>query len=100
MKRRGNCCLSGDGRCKTLGHNVKYLTHSCLDKETDKITAMSLIQVSEVDNSNQMEKVLLKHFRCSKDENIMLTQIRGCLFENCTPSLWSLLIFAWRTFSR
>ena len=27
-----------------------------MDKETGKIAAMSLIQVSEVDNSNQMEK--------------------------------------------
>ena len=40
MKRRGNCCLSGDGRCKTLGHNVKYLMYSCLDRETDKMTQL------------------------------------------------------------
>ena len=53
MKRRGN---SGDGRCDSPGHNAKYLTYSFMDKETGKIAAMPLIQVSEVDNSNQMEK--------------------------------------------
>ena len=52
MKRRGNCCLSGDGQCDSPGHNGKYLTYSFMDKETGKIAAMSLIQVSEVDNSN------------------------------------------------
>ena len=32
MKRRGNCCLSGSGRCDIPGHNSKYLTYSFMDK--------------------------------------------------------------------
>ena len=54
MKRRGNCYLSGDGRYDSPVHNAKYLTYSFMDKETGKIAAMSLIQVSEVHNSNPL----------------------------------------------
>ena len=44
-----------------------------MDKETDKIAAMSLIQVSEVDNSNQMEKKgFLETLQMFIDENITL----------------------------
>ena len=76
MKRRGNCCLRGDGRCPRPGHNAKYLTYSFTDKETGKIAAVSLIQVSEVHNSNQMEKKgFIKTLQIFKDENITLMQI-------------------------
>ena len=51
MNKTGNCCLNGDGRCDSPGHNAKYLKYLFMDKETGKIAAMSLIQVSEVDNS-------------------------------------------------
>ena len=37
MKRRGNCCLSGAGRCDSPRHNAKYLTYSFMDKETGKV---------------------------------------------------------------
>ena len=68
IKRRCSCCLSGDGQGESPGHNTKYLTYSLTDKESDKIAAMPLIQVSEVDNSNTMgkKKDLLKLYRCSK----------------------------------
>ena len=47
-----------------------------MDKEIGKIAAMSLIQVSEVDNSNQMEKKgFIKTLLVLKDENITPTQI-------------------------
>ena len=76
MKRRGNCCLSGDDRCDSRGHNAKYLTYLFMDKEAGKIAAMSLIQVSEVDNSNQMEKKgFIKILQMFKNENITPTQI-------------------------
>ena len=48
MKRRGNCCLSEDGRCDSPRYNAKYLTYLFMDKETGKIAATSLIQVSEI----------------------------------------------------
>ena len=42
-----------------------------MDKGAGKIAAMSLIQVSEVDNSNQMEKKgFIKTLQMFKDENI------------------------------
>ena len=44
-----------------------------MDKETGKIATMSLIQVSEVDNSNQMEKKgFLETLQMFIDENITL----------------------------
>ena len=47
-----------------------------MDKETGKIATMSLIQVSEVDNSNQMEKKgFLETLQMFIDENITLKQI-------------------------
>ena len=47
-----------------------------MDKETGKIAAMSLIQVSEADNSNQMEKKgSIKTLQMFKDKNITPTQI-------------------------
>ena len=42
-----------------------------MDKETGKIAAMSLIQVSEVDKSNEMEKKgFIKALQIIKDKNI------------------------------
>ena len=52
MKRRGNCCLSGDGRCDSPGHNSKYLTYSFMEK-----------------------KGFIKRLQMYKDENITSTQI-------------------------
>ena len=49
--------LSGDGRCDSPGHNAKYLTYSFMDKSANKIGAFSLTQVTEVGNSNRMEKM-------------------------------------------
>ena len=51
-------------------------TYSFMDKETGKIAAMSLIQVSEVDNSNPMEKKgFIKTLQIFKGENITPMQI-------------------------
>ena len=51
-------------------------TYSFMNKGTGKIAAMSLIQVSEVDNSNPMEKKgFIKTLQIFKDENITPTQI-------------------------
>ena len=48
--------LSGDGRCDSPGHNAKYGTYTMLDQETDKIIDFNVVQVSEVNNSNAMER--------------------------------------------
>lgn len=54
--------LAGDGRCDSPGHNAKYGTYSLMEVATEKIVDFSLVQVSEVANSNAMEKEGLK--RC------------------------------------
>ena len=54
--------LAGDGRCDSPGHNAKYGTYSIMQVTTEKILDFSLVQVSEVNNSNGMEKEGLK--RC------------------------------------
>ena len=54
--------LAGDGRCDSPGHNAKYGTYSVMEVTTEKIVHFSLVQVSEVANSNAMEKEGLK--RC------------------------------------
>lgn len=54
--------LAGDGRCDSPGHNAKYGTYSIMHVPTEKILDFSLVQVSEVANSNCMEKEGLK--RC------------------------------------
>ena len=54
--------LAGDGRCDSPGHNAKYGTYSLIEVTTEKIVDFSLVQVSEVANSNCMEKEGLK--RC------------------------------------
>ena len=54
--------LAGDGRCDSPGHNAKYGTYSMMHVATEKVLDFSLVQVSEVNNSNCMEKEGLK--RC------------------------------------
>ena len=52
-----------------------------MDKETGKSSAMSLIQVSEVDKSNEMEKKgFIKALQMFKDKNITTFQ------QSCTVS--------------
>ena len=52
--------LAGDGRCDSPGHNAKYGTYSIMHVATEKVLDFSLVQVSEVNNSNCMEKEGLK----------------------------------------
>lgn len=54
--------LAGDGRCDSPGHNAKYGTYSIMHVPMEKILDFSLVQVTEVDNSNCMEKEGVK--RC------------------------------------
>ena len=54
--------LAGDGRCDSPGHNAKYAMYRLIEVTTEKIVDFSLVQVSEVANSNCMEKEGLK--RC------------------------------------
>lgn len=48
--------LSGDGRCDSPGHNAKYGTYTMIDRQTDKIVDFHVVQVTEVNSSNAMER--------------------------------------------
>lgn len=53
--------LSGDGCCDSPGHNAKYGTYTMIGQQTDEIVDFHVIQVSEVNNSNAMEREGFKH---------------------------------------
>ena len=57
LKSRGSgVVLAGDGRCDSPGHCAKYCTYTFLDVESQKVVDFKVVSVSEVANSNQMEK--------------------------------------------
>ena len=56
LKEQGSGRLSGDGRCESPRHNAKYLTYTFMDQITNKIAAMTITQVTEARNSNNVEK--------------------------------------------
>ena len=57
--------LSGDGRCDSPGHNAKYGTYTMIDQSSNKIVDFHIVQVSEVTNSNAMEREGFK--RCMEN---------------------------------
>ena len=48
--------MAGDGRCDSLGHCAKYCTYTLLDINSKKVVDFKVVSVTEVANSNQMEK--------------------------------------------
>ena len=54
--REGGVALAGDGRCDSPGHCAKYCTYTLLDVESQKVVDFKVVSVSEVANSNVMEK--------------------------------------------
>ena len=48
--------LAGDGRCDSPGHCAKYCTYTLLDVESQKVVDFKVVAVTEVVNSNCMEK--------------------------------------------
>ena len=66
----------GDGRCDTPGHSAKYGTYSIVDTSTSKVIDFSLVQVTEVKNSNGMELEGLK--RCLdhlQEERVVISKL-------------------------
>ena len=62
----------GDGHCDSPGHNAKYGRYTMIDQETNKIVDFKVVQVSEVNNSNAMEREGFK--RCMDTINE-----KGCI---------------------
>lgn len=54
--REGGAVLAGDGRCDSPGHSAKYCTYTFLDVTSQKVIDFNVVSVSQVANSNQMEK--------------------------------------------
>ena len=54
--RDGRVVLAGDGRCDSPGHCAKYCTYTFLDVDSKKVVDFKVVSVTEVANSNQMEK--------------------------------------------
>ena len=54
--REGGAVLAADGRCDSPGHSAKYCTYTFLDVTSQKVIDFNVISVSQVANSNQMEK--------------------------------------------
>lgn len=72
-----NVVYSGDGRCDSPGHNAKYLTYSLFDQDLQKVSSVSVTQVTEVDGvSNRMEKAgLVKVLDEVKNKDVKISQL-------------------------
>ena len=54
--RESGVVLAGDGRCDSSGHCAKYCTFTLLDVISKEVADFKVVSVTEVANSNQMEK--------------------------------------------
>ena len=54
--RETGVVLAGDGPCDSPGHCAKYCTYTLLDVDSKKVVDFKVVSVTEVANSNQMEK--------------------------------------------
>ena len=54
--RDSRVVLAGDGRYDSQGHCAKYCTYTFLDVDSKKVIDFKVVSVTEVANSNQMEK--------------------------------------------
>ena len=63
----------GDARCDSPGHSAKYGTYSIVDTESSKVLDFSLLQVTEVKNSNAMELEGLK--RCLDHLDVKIAKL-------------------------
>ncbi|XP_070548761.1 uncharacterized protein [Ptychodera flava] len=52
--------LSGDGRCDSPGYSAKYGLYSFIEQSSEKVVDFTVTQVSQVANSNAMEKAGFK----------------------------------------
>ena len=56
LKNQEKVILIGDGRCDSPGHSTKYGTYINMDANSGKVVDLEFVAVSEVKNSNSMEK--------------------------------------------
>ena len=75
LVNKGAINLNGDGRCDSPGHSAKYGTYTLMDKDSGKVVAFSVVQVSEVTSSNAMEKEGFK--RCIESLSMIECKLTG-----------------------
>ena len=76
LKEEGSGRLTGDGMCDSPTHSAKYLTYSFMDQITNKIAAMTITQVTEAKNSNNVEKVgFMKGLKFLRINGVTVDQI-------------------------
>ena len=76
LKDKVSCRLSGDGRRDSPRHNAKYLTYSFIDQITNKITAMTITQVTEAKSPNNMRKLgFIKELKFLRTNGVTVDQI-------------------------
>ena len=56
LKSRDFIVMVGDGRCDSPGHSAKYCTYTFIETESGNVIDTIVIPVTEVKNSNAMEK--------------------------------------------
>ena len=56
LKSSGPVTLIGDGRCDSPGHSAKYGTYTFMSADSGKVVDTVVVPVTEVSNSNAMEK--------------------------------------------
>lgn len=56
LQNRNLVVLVGDGRCDSPGHSAKYCTYTFMETDTGKVIDTVVVPVTEVNNSNAMEK--------------------------------------------
>ena len=57
LRVRDYCYFSGDGRCDSPGHSIKYLAYSVLGQATNTIVLMHVTQVIEAGSFSNMDKL-------------------------------------------
>ena len=73
LRSRNLIVLIGDGRCDSPGHNAKYCTYTFMESETGKVVDTIIIPVTEVANSNAMEKAgFVKIIKRLKDAGVKI----------------------------
>ena len=56
LKQQEKVVLVGDGRCDSPGYSAKYCTYTFMEANTSNVVDTMVVPVTEVSNSNAMEK--------------------------------------------
>ena len=76
LKQMEEVILIGDGRCDSPGHSAKYCTYTLMNATSGEVVDTVVIPVTEVANSNAMEKAgFIKSVLDLKEEGVNISTI-------------------------